>query len=255
MELSPERVVEDYKEWLFENLQVRSFEGGVEVTTPFVDRHNDFLQVYAFAEDGTVTLSDGGHTVRDLALNGTELNTPKRKRVVQTILNKGSVDLEDDALIARVNGGQIGSRLQALIQAILAVNDMYVLAQPTVAQLFEEDVRVFFDQHEVEYEQGFRLPGRSGYEHQFDFLIPPLDGGPSRLVEAIDSPSKDKVDRFLWALTDTETSRPDTTKPYAFLNDVGAEIDTSLVEALQSYAVTPMPWSERQSIISDFISR
>ena len=49
----------------------------VEITTPYLDRNNDYLQIYA-QRAGFVFLTDDGLTIGDLEQTGA-LNSPKRQ--------------------------------------------------------------------------------------------------------------------------------------------------------------------------------
>ncbi|MEA2034873.1 MAG: hypothetical protein U9N40_05230 [Euryarchaeota archaeon] len=40
-------LLDEYTCWLKEKIQVRQVDGWVEITTPYLDRHNDYLQIYA----------------------------------------------------------------------------------------------------------------------------------------------------------------------------------------------------------------
>ena len=44
--------------------------GVCEITTPFVDRHNDSLQIYLFQENGNYVLTDDGYTLSNLEMSG-----------------------------------------------------------------------------------------------------------------------------------------------------------------------------------------
>jgi len=39
-------LVNEYARWLREKTQVRQVDEWVEITTPYLDRHNDYLQIY-----------------------------------------------------------------------------------------------------------------------------------------------------------------------------------------------------------------
>ena len=58
-----------------------------ELTTPFLDRHNDHLQVYATRRNGSFVLSDDGYVLSDLRTSGLEIDTPKRKIILESVLN------------------------------------------------------------------------------------------------------------------------------------------------------------------------
>jgi hypothetical protein len=49
--------------------------GWLEITTPFVDRHNDYLQIYATQEHDRYLLTDDGYMIEDLEQSGCNLDT------------------------------------------------------------------------------------------------------------------------------------------------------------------------------------
>jgi hypothetical protein len=129
---------------------------------------------------------------------------------------------------------------------MLTVNDMYVLAQPRVASFFWEDVQAYFDRHDVRYSPRVKIPGVSGFDHAIDFVIPKSRARPERLVQAINSPSKNTIAAYLFALTDTRQARETGSEAYAFLNDSERAVGGDVVEALQAYRVVPVLWSDRE---------
>ena len=42
-----QKLVERYSVWLKDRKNLREVEDCVEITTPYLDRHNDYLQIYA----------------------------------------------------------------------------------------------------------------------------------------------------------------------------------------------------------------
>src|SRR4030042_2681445 len=144
-----EKMVESYVAWLRKGLSAESLENACELTTPFLDRHNDHLQIYAIRKDGKIVLSDDGYILSDLRASGLELTTPKRKEMLDSVLNGLGIRLEGSQLMVEASERNIGQRLHILIQAMLAINDMFLMAQPRVAAFFWEDVRAFLDMHDV----------------------------------------------------------------------------------------------------------
>lgn len=59
----------------------------IEITTPFLDRHNDRLQIYATKSNGHFALTDDGYVIQDLQSSGCELKTKKRRALLETTLN------------------------------------------------------------------------------------------------------------------------------------------------------------------------
>ncbi len=128
---------------------------------------------------------------------------------------------------------------------MLALNDMFVMAQPRVATFFWEDVRDFLDEHRVRYSPRVKLAGRTGYDHAIDFLIPRSPEAPERLVQAINAPNKSSIGSYLFVLTDTRDGRGGA-EAYAFLNDRERNVGGDVIEALEVYQVRPALWSQRE---------
>lgn len=244
-----EQLIEAYVSWLRKGLSVESLKEACELTTPFLDRHNDHIQIYAVKKDGKIVLSDDGYILSDLRTSGLELVTPKRKAVLEAVLNGFGVRLEGNQLVVEASQHNIGQRLHALIQAMLTVNDMFVMAQPRVATFFWEDVRVFFDEHDIRYSPRVKIAGRSGFDHAIDFLIPKSRIRPERLVQAINAPNKNTIGTYLFTLTDTREARGEESEAYAFLNDQEREVGGDVIEALEAYEVKPALWSQRQKYV------
>jgi hypothetical protein len=244
-----EQLIESYVSWLRKGLSVESLEKACELTTPFLDRHNDHIQIYAIKKDGKIVLSDDGYILSDLRTSGLELVTPKRKAVLEAVLNGFGVKLEGNQLVVEVSQRNIGQRLHALIQAMLAINDMFVMAQPRVATFFWEDVRAFFDEHDIRYSPRVKIAGHSGFDHAIDFLIPKSRIRPERLVQAINAPNKNTIGTYLFTLTDTREARGEESEAYAFLNDQEREVGGDVIEALEAYEVKPALWSQREQYV------
>lgn len=240
-----QRLIDEYVEWLRNGLSVESLEGACELTTPFLDRHNDHLQIYAVKHDGKIVLSDDGYILSDLRTSGLDLKTPKRKAVLESVLNGFGVKTVDDKLQVDASARNIGQRLHVLVQAMLAINDMFVMAQPRVASFFWEDVRSFLDKSDVRYSPRVKVSGKSGFDHAIDFLIPKSQKRSERFIQAINAPNKNTIGTYLFSLGDTRDARGDGAEAYAFLNDQDREVGGDVIEALEAYDVVPAIWSKR----------
>ncbi len=244
-----QQLIDSYLDWLRKGLSVEAVGTACELTTPFLDRHNDHLQVYAVQRNGTIVLSDDGYILSDLRTSGLDLSTQKRLEILKAIVNGFGVRLEANQLVVDASQRTLGQKVHALVQAMLAVNDMFVMAQPRVATFFWEDVRAFLDAHDVRYSPRIKIAGRSGYDHAIDFLIPKSRTRPERFVQAINVATKSTVGSYLFALTDTREARPEKPEAYAFLNDRDHVVGGDVTEALEEYQVKPAPWSRRDEYI------
>src|SRR5208282_6481877 len=122
-----QKLIDSYVDWLRQALSVEEVGGACELTTPFLDRHNDHLQVYAIRHNGNIVLSDDGYILSDLRTSGLEVDTPKRKMVLDSVLNGLGVRVENNQLIVEASTKNLEQRLHSLVQAMLAVNDIFVM--------------------------------------------------------------------------------------------------------------------------------
>lgn len=243
-------LLDRYVAWLKDKTTLRQVnDTWVEVTTPYLDRHNDYLQIYAKRANGGFVLTDGGNTIDDLELSGCSLESPKRQNLLKQTLNGFGVHLKNDsALEVRTSAANFALRKHNLVQAMLAVNDLFFLAAPMVTSLFFEDVVAWLDLHEIRYTPKVKFTGRSGYDHLFDFVIPKSRMQPERIVRAVNRPTKDAAQSIAFSWIDTKGVRAPNSKAYALLNDSDHSIAASVLDALGSYEVNPVPWSKRDGV-------
>ena len=90
-----QQLTNTYHNWLSEKTILREIRDWVEITTPFLDRHNDHMQIYAKSSNGGFILTDDGYTIDDLEMSGCKLNTPKRLDLLHMTLNGFGVSLEN----------------------------------------------------------------------------------------------------------------------------------------------------------------
>ena len=71
-------LIDEYHAWLKDKTALRQVGQWIEITTPYLDRHNDYIQIYAKRSNGGIILTDDGHTIEDLELSGCKLESRKR---------------------------------------------------------------------------------------------------------------------------------------------------------------------------------
>ncbi len=244
-------LVDRYAAWLKDKTALRQVGDWIEITTPYLDRHNDYLQLYARRENGGFVLTDDGYTIDDLEQSGCKLDSAKRKALLQMTLNGFGVQLDHGALLIHAGKDNFALRKHSLVQAMLAVNDMFYLAAPLVSTFFYEDVAAWLDRHDVRYTPQVKFTGKSGYDHLFDFVIPKSRREPERIVEAINRPNREKAQALAFSWIDTKEVRPPDSRAYALLNDSEHDISASVVDALRSYDVRPILWSAREEVLQE----
>lgn len=134
-------LMDRYWSWMKGQTNLREVGDWVEITTPYLDRHNDFLQIYAKRQDGGFILTDDGYTVADLEQSGCTIDNPWCEELLRTMLNGFGVQISEPskALEVRALACDFALRKHSLVQAMLAVKHLFHLAAPTVASLRDED--------------------------------------------------------------------------------------------------------------------
>jgi hypothetical protein len=245
-------LVSDYVSWLRDKTQVRVLTNGWhEITSPFVDQHNDMVQIYARrTDDGCIVITDDGYTIADLASSGCDVDSsPKRKALLTSILNGFGVQRRGSALHVVASELDFPSKKHALLQAMLAVNDMFMLAQANVVNMFLEDVFSWLDLHDIRYTPHAKFAGLTGFDHVFEAVIPKSRQSPERLLKAISNPTKDRVQSAIFAWTDIRQVRPEGARLYTIVND-GRNVPPTALDAFAAYDIEPVLWSSRGSYVA-----
>lgn len=249
-------ILERYIKWIKDNTLSDEIKKGVwKISTPFLDRHNDHLDIYAIAKDhNTFTLTDDGYILEDLKISGFELNTPKRKEIFEVNAKRLSVEFNEKTheLFIETSIEELGRSKHNLIQAMLTINDMFCLAQPTVTTIFKEDIKEYFIKKSIRFIEDIRITGRSGYEHSVDFAIAADNKRPERIIKSINMLSKQQIKNLIFMFIDIEENRKNIKKIVIF-NDEFTYSKTSL-NALEKYSVLAVPWSKKEEYIEQFVS-
>ena len=245
-------LIKSYTDWLASKTSFADMEGIYEITTPFLDRHNDKLQIYLSENDGLFRLTDDGYIIADLISSGCAINTDSRKRYLEMILQGFGIHTNQDSeLYVHTTASDFPKKKHKLIQAILAVNDMFALSKHRVANLFIEDVGKYLDENDIRYSPAVDFVGKTGLSHKFDYVIPKSSKQPERLIRAINKPSRDSATTLLFAWTDTKDVRPANAKAFAIINDEDSDSVGTFINYLTPYGVTPIRWSERERFTNE----
>ncbi|NNM88560.1 MAG: DUF1829 domain-containing protein [Phycisphaerae bacterium] len=245
-----ENLIDRYVAWLREKTKLRTLQKDwVEITTPYLDRHNDYLQIYVRENDGKILLSDDGYIIDDLIQSGCSLESPKRRQLLKQTLAGFGIQERDHHLEAQATVHTFPMRKHDLLQAMLAVNDLFCLAVPMVTSLFFEDVMAWMDAADIRYVSGAKFTGKSGFDHHFDFVVPKSKVRPERFVETVNAPSRSKAESLAFKWEDTKEARPSQSAVYAIINDQDTAVAESVLEAMRRYEIIPVRWSLRDQAV------
>ena len=244
--LDPIKVKEKYIKWLEQEISVNKIGEYLEITSPFLDRYNDYLQVYAKLEaDDEIILTDDAYIINNLQMSGVDINSNKRKQVLESFLNKYNVKLEEDALVTKSGIEDFPQKILFLMQAMLNVDDMFMLSQNKVASIFLEDVTEFLDSRDIFYSKDVSFVGKSGFIYSYEYLLQRTKEKPERLCKVINNPNKQNFQNTIFMWNDTKETRDNDSQLIVFLNDEN-KIDATVIEGFKNYDVNTIPWSERE---------
>ena len=246
-----QRLLDQYSAWLIDRTNLREVGDSIEITTPYLDRHNDYLQIYVTRANGGFVLTDDGYVLDDLELSGCKIDSQKRQAIFRATLNGFGVQANGRALEVKASPDNFSLKKHNLVQAMLAVNDLFYLASSTVASLFHEDVIAWLDLFDIRYTPSVKFTGKSGFDHRFDFIIPKSKMQPERVLRAINRPGRNTAQAMAFSWIDTKEVRSSEARAYAILNDSEQTISENVLDAMREYGVHPVPWSKRDETVGE----
>lgn len=252
MSFDYQNIIDSYLRWIKDNSSIKIIKDKdiCEVTTPFMDRHNDHVQIYVVKNDDVFTLTDEGETINDLLISGVAIDTPKRKKIFDTMLNGFGVKLnENNALFVESNLSNIGQKKHNLLQAILSINDLYTLSTENIISLFKEEVENYFMTKEVIYSKDIKIAGKTGFDYNIDFLISASKTKPERLIRTLNNPKKDSVLSAIMAFNDIQAIRDKPTENMIIYNDIDNPANSDVINAMKSYQIMNIPWSKKEDYL------
>lgn len=232
MTTDAEMIVNSYLSWIRNEVTANVLNNEVtELTTPFMDRHNDHLQVYAERQTpDLILLTDDGYILSELKSSGVETHGSRREAIIRDLLVGHGVRLQGRELQTDATTANLGQRIHNLVQAMLSVDDMFILAQPAAPSIFIEEVAQFLYDRDIRAVKAAKFAGRSGLDHLISFVIPRPKAALDRFVQVLNSPRRDQVGNLLFAVNDTRSARPaGATRYYAIVNDTRRKANIQLV--------------------------
>ncbi|MCK8487294.1 DUF1829 domain-containing protein [Paenibacillus sp. MBLB2552] len=251
MQLLKDQLINTYLGWLKQNITL--INDAIEITTPLMDRHNDFLQIYVVPQGDKLKLTDDGYIISDLIQSGCDIHgSKKRKEMLQTILNSYGVTKSDkDELFVEATMDTFPQKKHMLAQAMLTVNDMFLTTRMNIQSIFWEDVENFLIMNDIRYTDNVIFTGKSGFSQKFDFVIPKSKQMGERIIQTINNPSKSKAESVLFAWENIKNTRKSDSSLYAIINDAEKTISSDIISAFKQYDVRTILWSGRRQYINE----
>ncbi|MFR2204080.1 MAG: DUF1829 domain-containing protein [Christensenellaceae bacterium] len=238
-----QKLIDDYASWLKSEITFEKIGEYYEITTPYLDNANDYLQIYVRQEGDDIFFSDDSATIHNLKMSGLQL-TQNRKLQLQRILYQYGVQLKGDELVAKAPINTFAQKKHLFIQAMLRIDDMFAVSKQRVSSFFLDDIQDFFLEKEIYYTDNVQFMGLSGFSHNYDFLIQRSKTKPERLCQAVNNPNKSAVGNILFAWHDTKPTRKNESQLIVILNDKN-NMARGVEDAFSNYEAKVIRWSER----------
>jgi len=236
-----EKLMKDYHDFFQKQFVIKDIGNYYEITSPFLDNSNDYIQVYASKDKNPIIISDDGYTLSMLELTGLKLSENRVSLIRQVCATLG-VKLEDNEMIVSTDQETFGVQLDSLLQAIIKVSDMYYLSNKRVAKVFKDDVLSYFNKHKIYYVENFIATGKSGFTRTYDMLIQRTETKPERLVKIINNTSKATFDSTAFGWIETRETRQEGTKLYVIINDQN-KIEKNVLDVFEDLKIETTFWS------------
>jgi len=196
-----------YWDWVRAETTVSDLGGIYEITTPYLDRFNDCIQLYAKVIDSDrILITDGGETLEDMSLSDYSLSSGKWTPIFQEILNGFNISLnrQDNSLCAECSVHDFPVVAHNIIQAILAVNDVsYISTSGKVSEQASFRKKVEKEIYSLDWDVN-AIPsflGRSGASRKFNFMVKSAEI--STVIQCFGSIDRTRIDAFTLSWLDT----------------------------------------------------
>lgn len=226
----------------------------IRIDTPFYNRHSDSIIIYASdIKNSHVKISDAGYTLDDLEADGIFLNRSKNKMDIMLRQLKSfavNLDTETNELYIETAMSDYAVNQNLLVQAILFVNDMFLLSNKRVTSIFLSEVSGFLEENDIRAITNRNIIGTSGMVHHFDFSIPGFKNIPERLIKIMNSPNNEFYAKAIaMDMRQSKESIPNATF-YTFINDEN-KVDDKVINLFESENIKPVLFSEKDKCISE----
>ncbi|MBB1070152.1 DUF1828 domain-containing protein [Limosilactobacillus sp. RRLNB_1_1] len=259
--LSAERLSQSYFEWYKKQISFDNITDNiVQIDLPFLDSFSDEIAIYAIElSNNKIKLTDDGWTLNNLEEHGVNIRRSKtRRKIFKNEIKSYGVAVSDDELSLTTSINNFPEAKHRLLQAILFVNNMFMLSSPNTTNVFLDDLKLFFETNNIRATQSVSFLGNSGLSHKFDFLISGFKDIPTRLIKTLAVSRNDSVfaKSILTDITQTRLIRDGLTKYYVFINDCSKEntkvhINPDIITLFNQNDIIPVKYSERNKFVKE----
>ena len=216
-----------YFDWLLKDYKFNDLEKNiVEIRTPFLDNDFDHIILYAeFLSDGRVILTDDGWTINNLKSHGVSFSNRStyKNNLLNTIVKNLGTRAERGELFVTTSLEKFPLAKQRLLQTIMQENDMIVLRDTTIKNVFHDEIENTLVKREVLFTRRPSYSGKEGITVQFDFAIPTIKK--ERLVRTISNGNDLNRAKLLAMDTRILQNHKDNVEYIAVVDDIHHKFD------------------------------
>jgi len=242
-----QKMINDYAEWLEKEISTAVFGEYIELTTPYLDRFNDYMQIYVRQNvDGTITMTDDGYIIGNLLSSGMSFKKgSNRQKMLDRIAMNYNVSIVGEEIMTTATANDFPQKKHMMVQAMLAVDDLYIVSPEGVKNLFLEDIETYFYANEIYFSKDFSLLGKTGALYTYDFHLQRTKDKSERFCKGINKLNISKRDLALFNWMDTQEKRGVSSELIVLYNDDNTVSDDVLV-GFHNYGIKTVPFSRRE---------
>lgn len=243
MEIS--NLIDNYSKWLNEEISFIQIGNFYEITTPFLDINNDYLQIYIKISKDTIYFTDDGYTLNTLLAHGLSM-LGKRKELLNNIIHQYGIKLRGYELVTECSIKAFPQTKHFFIQCMLKINDLFMLKQKNKSKsTFIEEVSSYFDKNDIFPTENIQVMGETGFMHSYDFVFPKNRTTPERFCNAINTLDKPHISSTIFSWLDTKKNRKSDSTFILLVNDSDKSIKQEFITASINYNIKLVSWIER----------
>lgn len=115
--------LEVYSSWLKQNMSQRDNDGVISLVLPYLDKDNDFIEIYIVKEENGFTLTDDGETLNSLEMEGVSFSKDSEK--LNSILDSFGVLREENELIVKCQFNELALKIHMLSLCMMQVSNYF----------------------------------------------------------------------------------------------------------------------------------
>lgn len=125
--MNPRTLIDGYYEWLKDKTAWKQLkEDWVEITTPYLDRQDDYIQIYLKQDGNDYILSDDSCTIKNLDPFASFFYSPTNQTLLEQTLNDYGVQRNGWELFIKAGQQDFSLKMHNLIQTINSISSWLI---------------------------------------------------------------------------------------------------------------------------------